>query len=92
MGNATSIATATTVRSVWILDHCIVCMACETTAPEVFTCDGPIAHIRGGARTDGVTDANPGQVPLTAAAQAWSEEIREAAAGCPVEAIKVDGG
>jgi ferredoxin len=75
------------VDRVWITDSCIICNACESTAPEVFNCDGDQAHIRADARSDGLTDMNPDHAPLTAAARELSEAIIEAAAGCPVEAI-----
>ena len=77
------------VDRVWITDSCIICNACEGVVPEVFNCDGDQAHIRAGARSDGLTDMNPEHAPLTVAAREFSAEIIEAAAGCPVEAIAV---
>ncbi len=85
----TSKVQSATVARVWTTDACICCSACESALPEIFNCDEGQSRIRAEVRADGITDMNPTHVPLTSAAKAWSEEIIEAAAGCPTEAILV---
>ncbi len=77
------------LRSVWIDECCIVCYACETSVPTVFRTEHGTTMILGGAREDGLTSPNAERSPLTASGLAESEAIREAAAGCPVEAIRL---
>lgn len=76
------------LHSVWIEDTCTICGSCENAAPEVFRIEGSMTTaILGSARTDGITSPNTERSRLTNAALAHREAIREAAAGCPVEAI-----
>lgn len=77
------------LRSVWVEETCISCNCCETAAPEVFHLDDGIAMILGSAREDGITSSNAERSPLNVAGLAEREAIREAAAGCPVEAIRL---
>jgi ferredoxin len=80
------------IKKVWIEEGCIVCNACETTCPEVFNVTEDSCHIRAEVRIDGQQDTN-----LAARAELrdpfgndLSEQIVEAAEGCPVEVIKFE--
>lgn len=78
---------------VWIDEGCIHCGSCPTACPAVFDIgDDGEAVVRGTVRGDGLSDANrAGRGPLLAAvAAAEGEAIAEAAAGCPVEVIRVE--
>ena len=65
------------VTKVWIEPGCIVCDACETTAPDVFEVLDDTCIIRPAALTADFTK------PRT-------ENIKDAAAECPVDVIKYD--
>ena len=78
-----------TLRSVWIDESCIFCDCCEGAAPQVFHVDGGPAVVRGGVRVDGITSMNEERSPLNGIGIAHHEAIIEAAAGCPVEAIRL---
>lgn len=65
------------VTKVWIEPGCIVCDACETTAPDVFEVLDDTCIIRPAALTPDFTR------PRT-------ENIKDAAAECPVDVIKFD--
>lgn len=65
------------VTKVWIEPGCIVCDACETTAPDVFEVLDDTCIIRPAALTPDFTR------PRT-------EAIKDAAAECPVDVIKYD--
>ena len=65
------------VTKVWIEPGCIVCDACETTAPDVFEVLDDTCIIRPAALTADFTR------PRT-------ENIKDAAAECPVDVIKYD--
>lgn len=70
-------ATKELVTKVWIEPGCIVCDACETTAPDVFEVLDDTCIIRPAALTAEFTR------PRT-------ESIKDAAAECPVDVIKYD--
>jgi ferredoxin len=80
------------IKRVWIEEGCIVCNACETTCPEVFNVTEDSCHIRAEVRTDGQQTTNlPEKSELLAAiGNDLSEQIEEAAEGCPVEVIKFE--
>ncbi len=81
--------------TVRIESGCIHCQACALVCPQVFALpdDSDHAVVRGEAREDGITSDNLGEgsplLPL--AGDVW-ESVREAAAGCPVEIIRISGG
>ncbi len=79
-----------TVKSVWITDSCIICSVCQSIAPKVFNCDDEYAHILKSVRQDNLTDMNPNHSPLIEVAQQYSDDIVDAAEGCPVEAIIIE--
>ncbi len=81
------------ITSVWIEEGCIVCNACETTCPEVFSVTEDSCVIRAESRTDGAEDENDkARSPLTdEISDESSDAIEEAAEGCPVEVIKFAG-
>lgn len=70
-------ATKEVVTKVWIDPGCIVCDACETTAPDVFEVKEETCIIRPAALTAEFTK------PRT-------ESIKDAAAECPVDVIKFE--
>ncbi|GMV97991.1 MAG: Rieske 2Fe-2S domain-containing protein [Phycisphaerae bacterium] len=70
-------ATKQLVTKVWIAPGCIVCDACETTAPEVFHVQEQTCVIRPEALTPDFTKPR-------------SELIVEAAQECPVDVIKFE--
>jgi ferredoxin len=79
-------------KSVWIEDSCIACMCCVQALPSVFGYPDDVdrAVIVAAARVDGVTDHNQdSRTALSDAAMAELDAIEEAAAGCPVEVIKI---
>jgi ferredoxin len=79
-------------KTVWVEDTCICCMACVHALPSVFAYPDDVtrAVIIGTNRVDGVTDHNEAsRAALTDAAMAEFAAIEEAAAGCPVEVIKI---
>lgn len=81
------------MTTVWIDEGCIGCGACPGVAPEVFALDASSdAVVRGEVRADARTDDNrAARAALTpSAAAAHAEAIDEAAAGCPVEVIRIE--
>ena len=70
-------ATTKQITKVWIVDGCIVCDACETTAPDVFDVQEDVCVIRPEALAPEFT-------------QPRSESILDAAEECPVDVIKFD--
>ena len=79
-----------TAPIVWIESSCI----CIPICPEVFVLGEVSCDMRGDARLDGVQDANAdARAPLHGAlAEAIADQLAEAAAGCPVEAIRIQAG
>ena len=65
------------VTKVWIEPGCIVCNACEGNCPEVFHVEPESSTIRSEAMN-------------VEFLRARGEEIRKAAAECPVEVIKFE--
>jgi ferredoxin len=82
------------IKSVWIEDGCIVCNACETTAPEVFLVTEDTCKIRAEVRSDGQSTTNLAEkAPLSGSVGSdLEDQIIEAAEGCPVEVIKFSKG
>lgn len=79
-----------TITRIWIEDSCISCQACVHAMPEVFALPEDKAVVLGAVRADGRSDDNlAARSELTAEARTWADAIREAAAGCPVEVIRV---
>jgi ferredoxin len=71
---------------------CICCMACVQALPSVFAFPDDVdrAVIVGASRVDGATDHNEAsRAALSDAAMADFASIEEAAAGCPVEVIRI---
>ncbi len=63
------------IKKLWIEDGCTVCHLCESTAPDVFTVDDTTSHVKEGAEQFFASLEN---------------DIKDAAAGCPVEIIKYE--
>ena len=82
------------ITKVWIEDGCIVCNACETTCPEVFSVTEDTCHIRSEVRSDGSQDTNLSTKAALAGntGAELADQIEEAAEGCPVEVIKFEKG
>jgi len=82
------------IKRVWIEEGCIVCNACETACPEVFNVTEDSCHIRSEVRVDGLQTTNLSErADLVANIGAeYTDQIEEAAEGCPVEVIKFDVG
>ncbi len=82
------------IKQVWIEEGCIVCNACETACPEVFSVTEESCFIRAEVRADGTLDTNlTARSALTGGLGAELEDqIIEAAEGCPVEVIKFSKG
>jgi ferredoxin len=80
------------ITKVWIEDGCIVCNACETTAPEVFSVTEETCKIRGEVRIDGQTTPNLEERAALSGTigKDLADQIQEAAEGCPVEVIKFE--
>ncbi|HYE06052.1 MAG TPA: ferredoxin [Planctomycetota bacterium] len=80
-----------TITTAWIDEGCIGCGACATVCPQVFTLPASDAEIVAAARTDGLGGSNREQrSPLLAQViAACRDEIEEAAAGCPVDVIRL---
>ena len=77
------------IQSVWIEDGCIFCHACESALPSVFFLPQDGAEILGAVRTDRKTSPNNiEKCELNLQGISLSEEIIEAAEGCPIEIIK----
>lgn len=80
-----------TVTRVWVVEGCICCQVCVHTLPEVFAFPDDRAAIIAEVRVDAVTSPNDTErARLNAVGLEYQEEIREAAAGCPVDVIKFD--
>jgi ferredoxin len=81
-----------TIRTVWIDEGCIVCNACDAECPDVFLVTDSTCMIKADVREDGLESENRDEKsPLKADLVAGLEDsIRAAAAGCPVEVIKVE--
>jgi ferredoxin len=77
-----------TTPIVYIEPGCIYCQACTTTAPEVFILQDDPAMIKGDVRIDGITSQNIHERSPLIAEVDW-DLIQEAAAGCPIEIIKI---
>ncbi len=78
------------LRTVWIEVHCIGCQACANGYPAIFSQPAGRAEILGCVRVDGRTSDNEAeQAELNEQGQLRAQEILEAAAGCPVEAVRV---
>jgi ferredoxin len=65
------------IKKLWIEDGCTVCHLCESTAPDVFTVDDTTSHVKEGAEQF---------------FESLENDIKDAAAGCPVEIIKYEEG
>lgn len=80
------------ITKVWIEEGCIVCNACETTCPEVFSVTEETCKIRGEVRVDGQTTENLAEKTALSGAigTELADQIQEAAEGCPVEVIKFE--
>jgi len=82
------------VKRVWIEEGCIVCNACETTCPEVFSVTDETCMIRPEVREDGLLTENREErsaLKIDVGAE-LADEIEEAAEGCPVEVIHFEEG
>ena len=76
---------------VWIDETCIYCDCCVGTAPAVFALSDSRAVIQDTVRVDAITSPNDEErSALNAVGLEYQDLIREAAAGCPVEAIHCD--
>ncbi len=76
--------------TVWIEEGCIVCNACDAECPDVFIVGDATSMIRGEVREDGQENTNlDARSPIKAEFLGLEDSIRAAAAGCPVEVIKV---
>jgi len=80
------------VIKVWIEEGCIVCNACETTCPEVFSVTDDTCMIRDEVRSDGVMSENREERAVLKGdfGSELADEIEEAAEGCPVEVIQFE--
>jgi ferredoxin len=80
-----------TMTRVWIDNSCIYCDCCVKTAPDVFALSDGRAVILDVVRVDAKTSPNDDErSALNAVGLEYQDLIREAAAGCPVEAIHCD--
>lgn len=80
-----------TITRVWVDETCISCDRCVGTAPDVFALSDGSAVILGTVRIDTMTSPNDEERSvLNAVGLEYQGLIREAAAGCPVEAIHCD--
>lgn len=68
------------LRRIWIEEGCIACNLCEDLVPEVF-------HVPAG----GDCEVRPDWVEHVLASAGMQDSVREAAASCPVEVIRLDG-
>lgn len=80
------------VKSVWVVEGCILCGACEAECPDVFVVNDDSAVIKAAVREDGVEDTNrESKSPLKVEFQTSLEEgIKAGAAACPVEVIQYE--
>jgi ferredoxin len=79
------------IARVWIEDGCICCQACVQVEARVFAFPDDVdrAIILGDVRLDGASDNNElARSVLNAVGTDLSDQIEEAAAGCPVEVIR----
>jgi ferredoxin len=77
------------IKAVWIEVGCTCCQACVHSLPSVFRCPDSEAEILGAVRVDGTTCSNnEARSDLNDLGHLLTEEIIEAAAGCPVDVIK----
>jgi ferredoxin len=75
---------------VYIEEGCITCDACEEAAPEVFEVTDDTCFIKSDVRLDGGFDRNDSKSALKKEAiQTLSDDIFDAADGCPVDVIIV---
>lgn len=78
--------------TLWIADGCILCQHCTGVAPDVFSIPDDTAVVLSEVRCDGLTSRNAAErSPLNAVGLEYESAIREAAAGCPIEIIHLDG-
>jgi ferredoxin len=63
------------IKRVWIEEGCMICNACETTAPQVFSVTEDTAILRPQAKQFFISD---------------KDRIEEAAEGCCTEVIKIE--
>ena len=78
------------IFSVYIEEGCITCDACEEAAPEVFEVTEDTCFIKSDVRLDGGFDRNDSKSGLkTEVVQTYSDDILDAADGCPVDVIIV---
>jgi ferredoxin len=80
------------IKTVWIEEGCIMCNACDAECPDVFFVTDTSSVIRAAAREDGKENENRNEKsPLKAAVlNSLEDDIKRAAAGCPVEVIKYE--
>jgi ferredoxin len=80
------------ITKVWIEEGCIVCNACETTCPEVFSVTEETCKIRAEVRVDGQATTNLDEKAALSGTfgKDLADQIQEAAEGCPVEVIKFE--
>jgi ferredoxin len=77
------------LQTVWVEDGCICCHACVNALPSVFCFPHDQAEILASVRLDRKTSPNElERSGLNALGLSLSDDIIEAAAGCPVEVIK----
>jgi len=80
-----------TITRVWIDEGCICCHACVHSAPAVFAIPDDTAVVIADSRCDGQTSRNCDErSPLNAVGLESADDIREAAAGCPLDIIHFD--
>jgi ferredoxin len=77
-----------TTPIVYIEPGCICCQGCVTIEPDVFLFPDDQAVINGRVRIDGITSPNADEKAALVPDLDW-DAIREAAAGCPVDIIKI---
>ena len=76
-------------KSVYIEEGCICCQACVFTAPDFFSFPDDRALVTAEVRVDGITSSNINErSPIKPEYEDW-DLIKEAAAGCPVDIIKI---
>jgi ferredoxin len=68
------------LRNIWIEEGCIACNLCEDLAPDVFR-----------VPAGGNCEVRPEWSHRLRAEPALEAVVREAAASCPVEVIRLDG-